>query len=199
MNYKKTALFLGDLQNNFLHPEGSYAKAGLSRAWMSSLPEKIAPLVAAARANKILVVASLFTLPPGRDGEPIITDDLRRLRPFLAKGDFQPGSWNHQLVEALAPADMYIEKVAYSAFHATRLDWILRKSGIENLLFTGIVTNVGISTTVRDAHVLEYDCTLIEDGCAAFNEADHQIAVQAIRAVARVTTIADTIREISAV
>ena len=198
MNLKKTALFLGDLQNNFLHREGSYARAGLARPWMSVLPEKIAPLVQAARSRAILIVASLFTLAPGRNGEPIIADDLNRLRPFLTKGDFLPGSWNHQLVEALAPADIHIEKVAYSAFHATRLDWVLRKSGIESLLFTGIVTNVGISTTVRDAHVLEYDCTLIEDGCAAFNEADHQIAVQAIRAVARVTTIAETIREISA-
>jgi ureidoacrylate peracid hydrolase len=195
VNTATAALVLGDLQNNFLHPDGAYTREGLARPWMAALPGKLAPLVTVARQRGVLVVATLFTLVPGRGGAPIVSDDLARLRPFLAKGDFAPGGWNHQLVEELAPADITIEKIAYSAFHLTRLEWVLRKCGIERLYFSGIVTNVGVTTTTRDAHAREFECTLIEDGCAAFREEDHETAVRGIRSVARVITIAEAIRE----
>ena len=95
---------------------------------------------------------------PGRGGEPIISPHLKALRPFLRKGDFAPGAWGQQLVDELAPADFTVEKIAYSAFYMTRLEWVLRKSGIERLIVGGIVTNGGVASTVRDAHVREFDC-----------------------------------------
>jgi nicotinamidase-related amidase len=195
MNPKTTALIVCDLQNNFLHREGSYHKAGLSSAAIAALPGRLAPLLKVARERGILIVATLFTLVPGRDGEPIIVPDLKRLRPFLAKGDFAPGSWGHQLVDELMPPDLTIEKIVYSAFHMTRLEWVLRKCGIERLYFTGIVTNVGVTSTVRDAHVREFESTVIEDGCAAFNPPDHDAAIAGIRSIARVVDIAEATRE----
>ena len=70
---------------------------------------------------------------------------LKALRPFLKKGDFAPGSWGQRLVDQLSPADMEVEKIAYSAFHASRLEWVLHKCGIEQVFFTGIVTNGGVA------------------------------------------------------
>jgi len=136
-------------------------------------------------------VATLFTLVPGRGGEPIISPHLKALRPFLTKGDFAPGSWGQQLIDALAPADVVVEKIAYSAFHASRLEWVLRKCGVEQLYCTGIVTNGGVASTLRDAHVREFECSLIEDGCAAFSEDVHRAAVEGLRPVAKITTIAE--------
>jgi nicotinamidase-related amidase len=147
MNPKTSALILGDLQNDFLHPEGAYGRAGQSHPSIAALPDKLAPLVRAARARGVLTVATLFTLVPGRGGEPIISPHLKALRPFLTKGDFAPGGWGQRLVDALAPADQHVEKVAYSAFHASRLEWVLKKCGIEQLAFTGIVTNGGVAST----------------------------------------------------
>jgi ureidoacrylate peracid hydrolase len=82
-----------------------------------------------------------------------------------------------------------VEKIAYSAFHASRLEWVLRKCGIDHLYFTGIVTNGGVASTVRDAHVREFDCTVIEDGCAAFSNEQHRAAIEGLRPVAAITTI----------
>jgi len=189
MTPRTSALILGDLQNDFLHRDGAYGRAGVSSPAIAALPEKLAPLVRAARARGVLVVATLFTLVPGRGGEPIIAPHLKALRPFLAKGDFAPGSWGQQLVDQLAPADVCVEKIAYSAFHATRLEWVLRKCAIEHLYFTGIVTNGGVASTVRDAHVREFDCTVIEDACAAFSEEPHRAAIEGLRPVAKVATI----------
>jgi len=194
MTLTTAALILGDLQNDFLHRDGAYGRAGVSNPAIAALPERLAPLVQVARMRGVLVVATLFTLVPGRGGEPIISPHLRTLRPFLAKGDFVPGSWGQQLVEALAPADICVEKIAYSAFHASRLEWVLRKCGIEELFFTGIVTNGGVASTVRDAHVREFDCTVIADGCAAFSEELHRAAIEGLRPVARIATIGEMMR-----
>jgi ureidoacrylate peracid hydrolase len=196
LSLPSTALILGDLQNDFLHPDGAYGRAGQTSPDIAALPDRLAPLVRAARAQRGLIVATLFTLVPGRGGEPIISPHLKTLRPFLAKGDFAPGSWGQRLVDALAPADVMVEKVAYSAFHASRLEWTLRKCGIERLWFTGIVTNGGVASTVRDAHVREFDCTVIDDGCAAFSAELHRAAIEGLRPVARIASIAEAMREL---
>src|SRR5436190_5960036 len=99
MSKQSTALILGDLQNDFLHSEGAYGRAGQMSAKIAALPHRLAPLVRAARENGILTVATLFTLVPGRGGEPIISPHLQSLRPFLKKGDFAPGGWGQQLAD----------------------------------------------------------------------------------------------------
>jgi ureidoacrylate peracid hydrolase len=199
MDQAACALILGDLQNDFLHPDGAYGRAGQSSPAIAALPDKLAPLVHTARTGNILIVATLFTLVPGRGGEPIMSPHLKALRPFLRKGDFAPGSWGQQLVDVLAPADVAVEKIAYSAFHMTRLEWVLCKCDVDRLYFSGIVTNGGVASTVRDAHVREFDCTVIEDGCAAFSEDLHKTAIDGLRPVAKIRTIAEVIQEIAAI
>ena len=194
MNPDVSALILGDLQNDFLHRDGAYGRAGQSAPAISGLPQRLAPLVRAARARGVVIVATLFTLVPGRGGEPMISSHLKALRPFLGKGDFASGGWGQQLVDELAPADVNIEKVAYSAFYMSRLEWVLRKCGIQDLYFTGMVTNGGVASTVRDAHVRDFACTVIEDGCAAFTDEVHRAAIEALRPVAKMTTIAEVMR-----
>jgi len=197
MDLRSSALILGDLQNDFLHRDGAYGRAGQASLAIAALPDRLAPLVRAARARGMLIVATLFTLVPGRAGEPVISLHLKSLRPFLKKGDFAPGAWGQQLVEALEPADVTVEKVAYSAFYMSRLEWVLRKCGVEQLYFTGIVTNGGVASTVRDAHVREFGCTVIEDGCAAFSDDLHRAAIEGLRPVAEILTIAEILRSLA--
>jgi ureidoacrylate peracid hydrolase len=193
-----TALVLGDLQNDFVHPQGAYARGGQSSAAIGALPARLKPLTNAVRQNGGLIVATLFTLVPGRGGEPIISPHLKTLRPFLRRGDFAPGSFGQQLVDDLAPADVTVEKIAYSAFYMSRLEWVLRKCGIERLYIAGIVTNGGVASTVRDAHVREFACTVIEDGCATFSEDIHRAAIEGLRPVARIMTVAEALHEMRA-
>jgi len=198
MSLGSTALLLVDLQNDFLHANGAYARGGQSNADIAALPARLRPLAEAFRAKRGLVVATLFTLVPGRGGEPLISPHLKKLRPFLAKGDFEPGGWGQQLVQELAPADIAVEKVAFSAFYMSRLEWVLRKSGIERLVVGGIVTNGGIASTVRDAHVRDFDCTVLEDGCAAFSREIHKTAIDSLRPVARIATVDAAMAELGA-
>src|SRR5688572_13528434 len=138
MDVSRTALLIVDLQNDFLDPNGAYGRAGQGAPEIAALPARLAPLAAAMRRRGGWIVSTHFTMVPARGGEPIISPHLKELRPFLKKGDFLPGSWGHALVDPLQPADLAVEKVAYSAFYQTRLEWLLRKCGIEKLIVGGI-------------------------------------------------------------
>jgi nicotinamidase-related amidase len=187
----RTALLTIDLQNDFLHPEGAYGRAGKGAAQIAALPARIQPVADALRKAGGVYVSAQFTLVPGPGGAPLISPHLARLRPFLTKGDFAPGSFGHNLVDALAPADYTVEKVAYSAFYQTRLEYILRALGITRLIIGGIVTNGGVASTLRDAHLRDIDTILLSDGCAAFDMAVHDATLISLGSVTHAMTCAD--------
>lgn len=187
---KRTALLTIDLQNDFLHPEGAYGRAGQTAASIAALPARIRPVVEALRNRGGTYVSAQFTLVPGPGGEPLIAPHLRRLRPFLGKGDFSPGGWGHSLVDDLKPADYTIEKVAYSAFYQTRLEYLMRALGIETLIVGGIVTNGGIASTLRDAHLRDIDTIMLTDGCAAFRDEVHEATIVSLGTVTTQMTCA---------
>ena len=169
---RTTALMLCDLQNDFVDPKGAYGRAGQIAAEIAALPARLRPVRDALRAKGGWIVAT-------------------------AKGDFAPGSWGHDVVDALKPVDLAVEKVAYSAFFMSRLEWVLRKAGIETLLFAGIVTNGGVASTLRDAHVRDFRPILVADGCAAFTRELHENAVRSLAAICPVTNCADLLVDLS--
>jgi len=185
---RRAALVLVDLQNDFLHPEGAYGRSGTSAPAIAALPARLNPVATAMRAAGGFVVSTHFTLVPGQDAAPLISDHLRQLRPFLTKGDFQPGAFGHRLVDALKPADFAVEKVAFSAFYQSRLEFVLRMADIETLIFAGIVTNGGVESTVRDAHVRDFRCAVLSDGCAAFSDAVHEASLVSLGTLATLLT-----------
>lgn len=194
----RTALMLVDLQNDFLHPDGAYGRAGQTAASIAALPERLSPLVDSIRDAGGWIVSTHFTLVPGKGGEPFIADHLRQLRPFLTKGDFMPGGWGHALVDSLQPADISVEKVAYSAFYQSRLEFVLNRAGVDTLIFSGIVTQGGVASTLRDAHVRDLSTIVLSDGCASFRQAVHETAIADLGAISDVMTVAEALAWVQA-
>lgn len=188
---RRTALVLVDMQNDFLHPDGAYGRAGLGVPAMAALPARQAPVARALRDAGGLLVSTHFTLVPGRDGLPMISPHLQRLRPFLTAGDFAPGAFGHDLIEELPRPDFRIEKVAYSAFYMSRMEWVLRRAGVDTLIFAGIVTNGGVASSVRDAQVRDFHALVLSDGCAAFDPEVHETALAALSGVADIISCDD--------
>ena len=193
MNPTRTALLTIDLQNDFIHPEGAYGRAGQAAQSIAALPDRMAPLVKALRAKGGRYISAQFTLVPDNNGEPLIAPHLKELRPFLAKGDFAPNGFGHTLVDKLFPADFVIEKVAYSAFYQTRLEYIMRMAGIDNLIVGGIVTNGGVASTLRDAHLRNIETVMLTDGCAAFKQDVHEATLLSLATVTHRMTCADSL------
>jgi nicotinamidase-related amidase len=193
----RTALLTIDLQNDFLHPEGAYGRAGQSAPAIAALPARIAPLRDALRAAGGTFISAQFTLVPGPGGAPLIAPHLKKLRPFLGAGDFAPGAFGHALVDALAPADYTVEKVAYSAFYQTRLEYILRALDIDTLIVGGIVTNGGVASTVRDAHLRNIHTVLLSDGCAAFKQEVHDATLISLGSITPVMTCGEALEALA--
>ncbi len=193
----KTALLTIDLQNDFIHPEGAYGRAGQGAEAIAALPDRVAPLVKALRSKGGTYISAQFTLVPGPGGEPLIAPHLKTLRPFLAKGDFAPGSFGHTVVDTLHPADYVVEKVAYSAFYQTRLEYIMRAAGIEHLIVGGIVTNGGVASTLRDAHLRNIETVMLIDGCAAFRQDVHDATLLSLGTVTQQMTCGEALEWLS--
>ena len=189
----KVGLLTIDLQNDFIHPDGAYGRADQGATAIAALPDRIAPLVKTLRAKGGTYFSAQFTLVPGPNEEPLIAPHLKELRPFLAKGDFAPNGWGHRLVDTLHPADYVVEKVAYSAFYQTRLEYIMRALGIEHLIVGGIVTNGGVASTLRDAHLRNIETCMLSDGCAAFRDDVHDATLLSLGTVTHQKTCAETL------
>ena len=63
--------------------------------------------------------------------------------------------------------DIILEIPRFGVFHGTDLELILRPRGIDALIVTGIATNVGPETTVREAVARDFRVFLLSDGTSA--------------------------------
>ena len=188
-----TAFVIVDMQNDFVHPDGAYGRAGKTAAAIAALPARHRKLAKAMRAAGGWIVSTHFTLVPGRDGEPFMSPHLKNLRPFLGRGDFAPGSFGHELIADLQPSDLQVEKVAFSAFYQSRMEWMLARADIRTLIFGGIVTNGGVASTVRDAHVRDFHTIVLADGCAAFSQSAHEASIAALATISEIATVEEIV------
>ena len=76
---------------------------------------------------------------------------------------------------ALAPGpdDYFVLKPKQSAFFATSLVPLLEYLKVDRLVLAGPATNLCVLFTAHDAHMHEYDLTVLSDCCAAGSDADH--------------------------
>ncbi|MEE3049305.1 MAG: cysteine hydrolase [Pseudomonadota bacterium] len=188
-----TAFVIVDMQNDFVHPDGAYGRAGKTAAAIAALPARHRKLAKAMRAAGGWIVSTHFTLVPGRDGEPFMSPHLKNLRPFLGRGDFAPGSFGHELIADLQPSDLQVEKVAFSAFYQSRMEWMLARAGIRTLIFGGIVTNGGVASTVRDAHARDFHTIVLANGCAAFSQSAFEASIASLATISEIATVEEMV------
>jgi nicotinamidase-related amidase len=181
----RTALLVIDLQVDFLSEEGYFAKRGYDASALRAIIPAVRDLIAAARRAGCPIV---YTRQGYRadlaDRTPY--ERWRHQRAKLPVGEPGPtgrllvrGEPGFQIIPELAPApeDIIVDKTANGAFCYTDLDHVLRARGITHLLFTGCTTDVCVHTTLREANDRNYQCLLVEDGCASGDVHAHEAAV----------------------
>lgn len=148
----QTAVFVIDMQNDFLE-EGGAMVFPAGRA----LYAPIQRLVDAAHRAGLRVFWLAEELHPA--------DKLIEKRGYKCIA----GSWGAQIVRHLHPeaGDIKVPKRRYSGFFQTDLDLYLREFHIQDLIVTGMATNICVRCTINDAFSLGYNVFVPTDCVAA--------------------------------
>jgi nicotinamidase-related amidase len=88
------------------------------------------------------------------------------------------GLREHELLDELAPqpTERVINKITPSAFTSSPIGLIMRTYGAEDLIFTGVSTNMCVESTMRDAADLGFGCVLVDDASGADSPEYHETA-----------------------
>src|SRR6266545_3528882 len=153
---RRTALLVIDMQNDFLLPDAPVRTPG-----GLELVPAIAQLAASCREAGFPVV---FTQEMHRADHSDFGVELEFEPPHCLEGT--PGM---DIVSGLdpQPGDVAIRgKRRYDAFLGTDLDLALRVRGVENLLVTGVCTDICVICTVHHARNLDYRVVVLRDAVA---------------------------------
>src|SRR5262249_30370104 len=183
----RTAVVVVDMQNAFASPNGLLDIAGTDISGADGVVRRVGELLEATRAAGVQVVYLQTGYKPdlsngGGAASPNPQKEtalrLMRARPELRGKLLVEGTWDFQIVEALAPrdADIVVLKTRYSGFAGTQLDSILRARELRYLVFVGIATNVCVESTLRDAYFHEYWPLLVSDGALQAGPPEAHIA-----------------------
>ncbi len=189
LDLRLAALLIIDMQRDFLEPGGFGEMLGND---VSQLRRTIAPnkaLLNAWRAAGGLVIHTreghrpdLTDLPPAkkiRGRSPITIGDPGPMGRILVRGEA-----GHDIIAELGPApgEPVIDKPGKGAFFATDLHAILQNRGIQQLVVTGVTTEVCVNTTVREANDRGYDCLVVSDCCGSYFAEFHAVGLKMITA-----------------
>jgi nicotinamidase-related amidase len=164
-----TALLVMDVQNGVVErfPAGSEALLGT-----------LAQAITVARQARIPVI---YVTVAFRPGAPEIS---LRNRAFAAAG--RSGLFGDDRATRVHPAvapepeDILVTKKRVSAFTGSDLDVVLRSLEIDALVLTGIATSGVVLSTLRQAADLDYQLTVLRDGCVDGDEEVHRVLLDRV-------------------
>ena len=162
LNAGTSALLVIDMQEFFLDPCSPTFTCG-GPAILSTVKE----MIDAFRASRRPVIFTKHVHHPGNLDSGIMG--------WWWKGMCVEGSPESEIHRDIAPlaGEKVVSKHRYSAFYGTDLEIVLRCLKIEDLVISGILTNLCCESTARDAYFRDFRVFIPADGTASINEEMH--------------------------
>jgi ureidoacrylate peracid hydrolase len=159
---EKTALLVVDMQYFFLDPASpTYTCGG-----QAIIPNIQKAIRAFRQAGRPVIYSRHVHHPDGLDAG---------IMGWWWEGMCLEGSPESEIHRDIAPIgnEKVINKHRYSAFYNTDLETILRTLKVEDLVMTGIMTNMCCESTTRDAYFRDYRVFFTADGTGSVTEEMH--------------------------
>ena len=162
LNPEKSALMVIDMQDFFLDKSSPTFTCG----GLAIIP-KLQRLISAFRECGRPVIYTRHVHHPGRLDIGIME--------WWWEGICLEGSPESEIHRSIAPLpeEKVILKHRYSAFYNTDLETVLRCLKIEDLVISGIMSNLCCESTARDAYFRDYRVFFPADGTGSINEEMH--------------------------
>jgi ureidoacrylate peracid hydrolase len=159
INPKNTALIVVDVQNGYCSDNGSFKSYGFDIKPMQEMVPKLKEFISAYKEKGGLVI---YTQEIEGEKSP------KNMKALYEKGPLEPmclpGSLDTEFYE-VAPQeeDIVLKKHTWSGFSNPELDKILKEKGIENIILTGVCTDVCIDATLTGALERGYNIIVPKD------------------------------------
>lgn len=184
------ALVIIDMQNEFLSDQGYFA---VKQGWpVHTFQERIDNCVRLRKAAKESGCKVIYTATGyAPDGSDAYVARHRILPTIFLEKDGNPrkpdaavikGSWGAEIIPELAPdADDYVvHKQRFNAFYQTELELMLRCWDVKTLIVCGMITEVCVESTIREAFVRDFDVLEVSDGVGSWSQERHEASLRAV-------------------
>jgi ureidoacrylate peracid hydrolase len=173
------ALVVVDVQNDFCDDDGAFARLGRDVKLLHPMVDRLQRLIDCARAAGVLVIFMQYCQNDLTESEVHLE---QRSRGRAGTRYCEEGSRGAEFYRVgPKPEEPVVKKHRYSGFVGTDLDVILRSSGIQSLIMTGIATSGCVEATARDGFMLDYYVVVVDDCCGSYSQELHNGTLQNVR------------------
>ena len=192
LNKATTAFLACHWENDVVGADGAFApffRAEVERRGVIDVAKRVIDAAHSAGAQVV------YTRVAFAEGHSDLVTNIPLLGVVAQQGSLLNNTPATEVIDELKPEadDWDIANPKVSGFAASDLDERLRGAGIDTVVIFGVATNISVESTGRSAGDLGYRVIVIEDACAAADQATHDATIATFGLLGEVASADDVI------